>query len=79
MKYKLQCRPVDEAGVVLPEGHKEGVGYKYSDIVKKPLSGVKEGELLYRYRAFNNETKLRLLKDTEMAVTFDFRDFKYLS
>lgn len=79
MKYNLQCRPVDEKGVVLPNGHPEGLGYKYSDITIYPNSGLKEGEMLYNYKSFNNKTKLRLLDDTNMTVTFDFRDFKYLS
>lgn len=79
LKYMLQCRPVNEKGVVEPNGHPEGVGYKYSDVVTPATSGLQEGEMLYKYAAFNNETKLRLLKGQEMTFTIDFRDFKYLS
>jgi hypothetical protein len=81
MKYLLQCRPHDEKGMVLPSGHQEGLGYKYADIVIQPDPGVdtQKGEMVYNYSGFNNDTKLRIFKDDPMTMTFDFRDFKYLS
>jgi hypothetical protein len=38
IKYKLKCKPVDNNGFVLLDGHAEGIGYKYVDLVMEPVA-----------------------------------------
>ena len=35
MSYKLQCRPINSKGIVREDGHKEGIGYKYENIIRQ--------------------------------------------
>lgn len=75
-KYLLQCRGVNSNGVVVPGGHPEGVGYKYKNVVYKNTT-----KPLFNYKAVNMQTGTKLFEaDTpNVTLTFDFRDWKYLS
>lgn len=78
IKYKLDCRDISaNGGVVVDGGHKEGTKYSYADVITpvQELSGRQE----FQYTSTNPETGLRILKDTPVIVSMDFRDFKYLS
>lgn len=79
MKFLLQCRAIDEKGIVLENGHSEGVGFEYADVIKAVESGVPEGQDVYKYAAVNSLTKLKVQEGQNMTVTWDFRDWKYLS
>mmetsp|Transcript_5732 Transcript_5732/g.9831 ORF Transcript_5732/g.9831 Transcript_5732/m.9831 type:complete len:360 (+) Transcript_5732:595-1674(+) len=75
-KFKLDCRPVTSLDVVKENGHQEGVQYEYNDVVVPAVLPVGEA---FEYSALNLRTGLRILKDATVRVTFDFRDFKFLS
>ena len=34
---------------------------------------------MYTYAAFNNDTKTKVMNGTQLDLTFEFRDWKYLS
>ena len=36
MKYLLQCRAINSKGIVKEDGHTEGFGYTYDNIIDKP-------------------------------------------
>lgn len=58
-----------------PEGHKEGVGYNYENVVKAPVFE----ESQFKYAAVNNNTAMKVMPGEKITVTVDFRDWKYLS
>lgn len=75
MNYLLQCRGINSKGIVKPEGHKEGVGYNYENVVKAPVFE----ESQFKYAAVNNNTAMKVMPGEKITVTVDFRDWKYLS
>lgn len=36
MSYLLQCRAINSKGIVKENGHKEGLGYNYENIIRQP-------------------------------------------
>ena len=38
IKYLLNCKAVDKQGFVLADGHKEGLGFEYLDLVEQPTA-----------------------------------------
>ena len=75
MNYLLQCRAINTKGVVKPDGHKEGVGYSYENVVRTPTFE----ESQFKYAAVNNKTDMKVMPGEKITVTVDFRDWKYLS
>ena len=76
----LTCRDIDSSGVVLDNGHQEGLGYQYSDVQGDgPQTGLAVGQDMYTYASVNNQTKTRVMDGAELTLTFEFRDWKYLS
>jgi len=76
MKYLLNCRPVNNTGIVLTQGHKEGLGYEYVDMVDEPT--LPQGAA-FEYGAVNNVTNFYVDKNTNYTVAVDFRDFYYMT
>ena len=77
VKFMLNCRPIDTKSVVLENGHPEGLGYTYVDVLnQKELDSEKVD---FNYAAVNNKTNLKVMADTYTVVAWDFRDWKYLS
>ena len=74
IKFKLNCLPLTEDGVVKEAGHVEKLGFDYVDIIKQEKPKVK-----FEYAAFNNKTNLKVNKDDYLLFSFDFRDWKYLT
>ena len=72
----LNCRPVGAGGMVLEEGHTEGLGYSYADVTSQPVA---QGASLFEYAAENTDTNLKVMDDAALSLTFDFRDWKYMS
>jgi len=60
VKFLLNCRPIDTKSVVLENGHPEGLGYQYVDVLnqKELDQGVK-----FDYAAVNDETNLKVMAD----------------
>lgn len=79
IKYRIQTLGIDDKGVVLQNGHQEGVKYKYQDIVIPAVSGKENDEDVYTYASVNKKTGVKMLKAVNSSLTFDFRDWKYLS
>lgn len=76
MDFLLQCRAINSAGLVKPDGHKEGVGYNYENVIRVPTA---EQEPKFKYAAVNNDTNLKVMEGEQITVTVDFRDWKYMS
>ena len=74
-KYKLNCKPINDEGVVKPQGHVENLGYNYADVVEYPRLQPSD----FTYAAINNQTNLKVVAEDSLLFTFDFRDWKYLS
>lgn len=49
-KYLLNCKPIDDNGVVEPKGHAERLGYNYADVVEMPTLQPSD----FTYAAVNN-------------------------
>jgi len=72
---------------VVKGGHKEGLGFKYVDILdpKTPIGEnyISENSIKpiapMTYEAVNNQTDYKVLKGESMSFAFDFRDWKYMS
>lgn len=75
MKYLLQCRAINSQGFVKEDGHKEGIGYNYENVISSP----KFEESQFKYAAVNNKTQMKVMTGEKITVTVDFRDWKYLS
>ena len=71
IKYLLNCKAVDKQGFVLPDGHKEGLGYEYVNLVEQPVGRP--------FAYMSNDKGLRLTKGLEVSFTMDFRNWKYMS
>lgn len=55
----------------MPDGHIEGLGYEYVDLVKDPTSEP--------FPYIKNENGLKILEGLEISFTMDFRNWKYMS
>lgn len=75
IKFRLDCRPVDENSVVLKNGHKEGIGYDYKDVTGTTSEPIRT----INYISENSLTKMRVVDTQSMIMTFDFRDWRYLT
>jgi hypothetical protein len=51
MNFLLQCRAINSQGIVKQDGHREGVGYTYENVIRSP---TQEQEPEFDYAAQNN-------------------------
>ena len=56
---------------MLPEGHKEGLGYEYVDLVEQPSGSP--------FPYIKNINGLKIMEGIELSFTMDFRNWKYMS
>lgn len=66
---------MDDGDRVIPGGHQEGVGYKYSDLIFVDNSTL----VPFEYKVRNEKTNLTYFTSPDIDFVFDFKDFKYLS
>ena len=72
IKYKLNCKPVDWSGFVVPDGHQEGIGYEYVDLVSEPVRN-------YPFNYITNDANLKIVDGQSIRFSIDFRNWKYMS
>ena len=75
IKFRLDCRPVDDKSVVLKSGHPEGINYDYKDVTGTTSSPIRT----INYASKNSLTNMKIVDSQSMIMTFDFRDWKYMT
>lgn len=87
LKYKLVCKAINKAKVVVEGGHPEGVQYIYRDVFdpSKPANNNTVNVLAveppqpFKYGAVNKQTGFKVSNGETLGFTFEFRDWKYLT
>ena len=75
IEYNITCRGVDDDLVVVKGGHQEGVGYNYTDVINLDNSTLKP----FIYSTRNKWTNTTIFGEFDLDLSFDIRDFKYMS
>lgn len=71
IKYFLNCKAIDKDGYVIPDGHSEGLGYEYADLVEQPT-----GE---PFPYIENQRGVKIMEGLQITFSMEFRNWKYMS